>query len=107
MAHWAEVDEDNIVTRVVVTSNDQPDEGYQWLIDNFSGRWLKTSYNTHGGVHSEGGTPFRGNFAGIGMTYDEDLDAFIPPKPVDRETVLDPVTFRWVLVENETSEPVA
>jgi hypothetical protein len=43
--------------------------------------WKQTSYNTHGGVHSSGGTPLRKNFAGIGYTYDEDRDAFIPPKP--------------------------
>jgi hypothetical protein len=43
--------------------------------------WVQTSYNTHGGVHSSGGTPLRKNFAGIGYTYDEDRDAFIPKKP--------------------------
>jgi hypothetical protein len=43
--------------------------------------WKQTSYNTHGGVHSNNGTPLRKNHAGIGMTYDEDRDAFIPPKP--------------------------
>ena len=43
--------------------------------------WKQTSYNTRGGEHKTGGTPFRKNFAGIGMTYDEDRDAFIPPKP--------------------------
>ena len=43
--------------------------------------WKQTSYNTHGGVHSSGGTPLRKNHAGIGYTYDEDRDAFIPPKP--------------------------
>jgi hypothetical protein len=43
--------------------------------------WKQTSYNTHGGVHDNGGTPLRKNHAGIGYTYDEDKDAFIPPKP--------------------------
>jgi len=43
--------------------------------------WKQTSYNTKGGLHTEGGTPFRKNHAGIGYTYDEDRDAFIPPKP--------------------------
>jgi hypothetical protein len=43
--------------------------------------WKQTSYNTHGGVHSSGGTPLRKNHAGIGMTYDENRDAFIAPKP--------------------------
>lgn len=81
MAHWAEIDENNKVVQVLVGSNDDPDEGYKWLIDNLGGRWIKTSYNTIGGVHQLGGTPLRKNYAGIGYTYDETLDAFIPPKP--------------------------
>ena len=81
MAHWAELDENNIVTRVLVGSNEDPDEGYQWLIDNLGGTWVKTSYNTQGGVHSLGGTPLRKNYAGIGYSYDATRDAFIPPKP--------------------------
>ena len=81
MAHWAELDENNIVTRVLVGSNEDPDEGYQWLIDNLGGTWVKTSYNTQGGVHSLGGTPLRKNYAGIGYSYDSVRDAFIPPKP--------------------------
>jgi hypothetical protein len=85
MAHWAEIDENNIVLRVVVGSNDEPDEGYQWLIDNLGGIWIKTSYNTFGGVHAFGGEPLRKNYAGIGMTYDPVRDAFIPPKPKEEE----------------------
>jgi hypothetical protein len=81
MAHWAELDENNIVTRVLVGSNDDPDEGYQWLIDNLSGTWVKTSYNTIAGEHRLGGTPFRKNYAGIGYTWDSARDAFIPPMP--------------------------
>jgi len=49
--------------------------------------WKQTSYNTKGGVHSSGGTPLRKNHAGIGMIYDEDRDAFIPPKPFDSWTL--------------------
>ena len=81
MAHWAELDENNIVIRVLVGSNDDPDEGYQWLIDNLGGTWIKTSYNTIGNVHMLGGTPFRKNYAGIGFKWDESRDAFIPPMP--------------------------
>ena len=81
ISHWAELDESNIVTRVLVGSNEDPDEGYQWLIDNLGGTWVKTSYNTQGGVHSLGGTPLRKNYAGIGYSYDATRDAFIPPKP--------------------------
>lgn len=83
MAHWAEIDENNIVLRVTVGSNDEPDEGYQWLIDNLGGTWLKTSYNTLGGIHLTGGIPFRKNYAGVGYTYDINKDAFIPPKPFE------------------------
>lgn len=81
MAHWAQIDENSKVIRVTVGSNDDPDEGYQWLIDNVGGTWIKTSYNTFGGVHKTGGTPLRKNYAGIGFTYDPIRDAFIPPKP--------------------------
>ena len=56
--------------------------------------WKQTSYNTIGGVHSNGGTPFRKNHAGIGYTYDEDRDAFIPPKPFNSWT-LNEDTCRW------------
>ncbi len=86
MAHFAELDENNIVTRVVVTDNNDPngDEGYQWLIDNLGGNWIQTSYNRN----------FRKNFAGLGYTYDSTLDAFIAPKPFE-SWVLDEVTCTW------------
>ena len=69
MAHWAELNNNNTVLRVLVGDNNDPDEGYQWLIDNLGGTWVQTSYNAR----------IRKNFAGIGFTYDPDLDAFIPP----------------------------
>jgi len=83
MAHWAQIDENNIVINVTVGDNNDPagDEGYQWLIDNLGGRWIKTSYNTRSGVHILGGTPLRMNFGEVGSYYDEQKDAFIPPKP--------------------------
>jgi hypothetical protein len=56
--------------------------------------WKQTSYNTHGGVHSSGGTPLRKNFAGIGMIYDEDRDAFIPKKPYN-SWILNESTCLW------------
>jgi hypothetical protein len=73
MSHWAEIDQNNKVVRVTVGDNNDPngDEGYQWLLDNLGGTWIKTSYN---------GT-IRYNFAGIGYTYDLDADAFISPRP--------------------------
>jgi hypothetical protein len=86
MAHFAEIDENNKVIRVLVTDNNDPngDEGYQWLLDNLGGTWVKTSYN---------GT-IRKNFAGIGYTYDSTRDAFIEDKPFD-SWVLDEETCRW------------
>jgi hypothetical protein len=69
MAHWAELDKNNIVLRVTVGDNNDPDEGYQWLLDNLGGRWVKTSYNA----------TIRGKFAAIGDTYDETLDVFVTP----------------------------
>lgn len=96
MAHWAELDENNIVIRVLVTDNNDPagDEGYKWLIDNLGGTWVQTSYNTIAGEHKLGGTPLRKNYAGVGFTYDEKLDAFIPPKPFE-SWVLDEETCLW------------
>jgi hypothetical protein len=90
MAHFALVDENGIVQNVLFGNNDEPDEGYQWLIDNLGGNWVKTSWNTKGGVHynpetnepSEDQTKaLRKNYAVIGGTYDSVRDAFIPPKP--------------------------
>ena len=74
MAHWAELDNDNKVIRITVGDNNDPngDEGYQWLIDNLSGRWIQTSYNAN----------FRGKFAGIGDYYDQELDQFITPPAI-------------------------
>ena len=56
--------------------------------------WKQTSYNTHGGVHNNNGTPLRKNFAGIGMTYNEDRDAFIKPKPFN-SWILNEDTCLW------------
>lgn len=84
MAHWAEIDENNVVLRVTVGNNDEPDEGYQWLIDNLGGTWVQTSYNR----------TFRKNYAGKGFTYDADRDAFIPPQPFE-SWVLDEDTCLW------------
>jgi len=90
MAHWAELDSNNEVIRVLVGDNNDPvgDEGYQWLIDNLGGTWVKTSYNSVAGKRRNPETGeitedpgFRKNYAGIGFTYNETLDAFIPPKP--------------------------
>ncbi len=82
MAHFAEIDNDNKVLRVLVIDNEHERNGQQYLADDlgFGGTWIQTSYNTHGGVHDLGGIPLRKNYAGIGYTYDESRDAFIAPQ---------------------------
>jgi hypothetical protein len=87
MSHFAEIDSNNTVLRVLVGNNSDPNEGYDWLIENLGGTWVKTSYNGN----------IRKNYAGIGYTYDEGRDAFIAPKPEchpDKVT-LDEATCQW------------
>ena len=95
IAHWAELNLDNEVIRVLVVADDKED-GQKFLAEDLGlgGTWKKTSYNTQGGVHTLGGTPFRKNFAGIGYKYDAAKDAFIPPKPF-ASWVLDAETCLW------------
>ena len=82
MSHFAKLDSNNIV--VFVTKGRQEDDGKEAELSARTGdRYVQTSYNTLGGVHTLGGTPLRKNYAGIGYTYDEARDAFIPPKPFD------------------------
>ena len=85
MSHFAELDENNIVLRVLVGDNNLPNEGYDWFVENLGGTWVQTSYN---------GT-IRKNFAGIGYRYDEELDAFIAPQPFESWT-LNTQTARWM-----------
>ena len=82
MAHYAKVT-DGIVTKVIVAEA----EFFDTFIDDSAGEWIQTSYNTHGGEHTLGGTPLRKNFAGIGFTYDYEKDAFIPPQPFSSWTL--------------------
>ena len=83
MAHFAEIDAEGTVLRVLVVADEQDSRGQEFLANDLGlgGTWKKTSYNTVGGVQSNGGTPFRKNYAGVGYKYDEAKDAFIPPKP--------------------------
>lgn len=124
MAHYALID-DSMTVVSVITGIDEGTDGVDWEhhYGNFH-RMLcrRTSYNTLGGVHIAGGTPLRKNYAGIGYTYDEQRDAFIPPKPysswvLNEETCLweppvpypadgqmyrwDEATVSWVLVEEQ------
>jgi hypothetical protein len=83
MAHYAFLNSNNVVTEVIVGKNEGED-GIDWEqhYGEFRGQTCKrTSYNTIGGVHNNGGTPYRKNYAGIGYAYDVGRDAFIPPQP--------------------------
>lgn len=92
MSHWAEIDKNKIVLRVLVGDNNDlvGDEGYQWLLDNLGGTWIKTSYNGN----------IRKNYAGIGFSYDETRDAFIAPEP-DNQIGFDEETCQWIVPEAE------
>ena len=89
MAHFAKVNS-GIVEQVIVA---EP-EFFDTFVDSSPGTWIQTSYNTHGGVHTSGGTPLRKNYAGVGFTYDATKDAFIPPQPYPSWT-LDEATCLW------------
>jgi hypothetical protein len=97
VSHWAEINTTNIVLRVLVGDNNDPagDEGYQWLLDNLGGTWLKTSYNGK----------IRKNFAGIGYTYNESIDAFVPPK-CHEEATLDNNTALWVCANSDHNREI-
>jgi len=84
MSHFAQINENNVVINVAVGDNNMPNEGYDWFVENIGGRWVQTSYNGN----------FRKNYAAIGGTYDEKLDAFIPAKPYD-SWILDKQTCLW------------
>ena len=103
MAHYAELDENNIVKRVIVVdNNDEPTEaaGIAFCQKLFGGDWVKTSYNTRANVHyghdssPDGKPPFRGNYAGTGYFYDSGNDVFIMPKPFPSWN-LNTSTWQW------------
>jgi hypothetical protein len=99
MAHFAKLGTGNIIERVEVVSNDiatTEQAGADFLNNLYKSRdvWKMTSYNTFGGVHKLGGTPFRKNYAGKGYTYDQTRDAFVPPKPFN-SWILNEDTCRW------------
>jgi hypothetical protein len=110
MASFAKLNSENIVIQVESVHNNElldngvesEEKGIQFLKTLYNepnAIWKKTSYNTHGGIHANGGTPFRKNHASIGYTYDQAKDAFISPKPYNS----------WILNENtcQWGSPVA
>ena len=99
MAHFCKIGVGNIIEKVEVISNDiatTEQAGIDFINNLYGTRdvWKQTSYNTIGGVHKLGGTPFRKNYAGIGWKYDQTRDAFIPPKTYDSWT-LNETTCLW------------
>ena len=92
MSHWAQIDDNNIVTQVLVGPN-YGDEG-EAFFKGLGGTWVKTSYNGN----------IRKNYAGVGYSYWPDLDAFVPPKCHD-EAVLDEATALWIC-NNEEHNPI-
>ena len=99
MANFCKLKVGNIVERVEKVSNDiatTEQAGIEFLQNLYKDRatWKQTSYNTHGGVHKLGGTPFRKNYAGIGYKYDQTRDVFIPKKPFN-SWVLNETTCLW------------
>ena len=102
MAHYAFLNDNNIVTEVITgvdeaAKDDLPDECNSWeeFYADFRGQTCKrTSYNTSGNEHNDSGTAYRGNYAGIGYTYDETNDVFYSPKPYSKWT-LNESTWTW------------
>jgi hypothetical protein len=99
MAHFAKLGVGNIIEKVSVVSNDiatTEQAGVDFLNNLYGSRdvWKQTSYNTKAGVHLNGGTPFRKNYAGVGYTYDQTRDAFIPKKPYN-SWILNETTCNW------------
>ena len=90
MSHFAQINQRNIVVQVIVAEQNFIDSGAM----GDPSTWIQTSYNTRAGIHILGGTPLRKNFAGIGYTYDEQKDAFIPPKPYE-SWILNEETCLW------------
>ena len=89
MGHFAKV-VDGKVTQVIVAEQ----EFFDTFVDSSPGAWIQTSYNTIGGQHTQGGTPLRGNYAGIGYTYDSQNDVFYAPQPYASWTISAP-TWQW------------
>jgi hypothetical protein len=88
MAHWAKVVDGKVVSVIVAEA-----EFFDTFVDSSPGAWIQTSYRTHGNQHPEG-RPLRGNYAGIGYSYDAQADIFVPPQPY-ASWVLSPHTALW------------
>lgn len=94
MNHYAKIQNGRVVQ--VIRANE---DFFTTFKDTTPGRWLQTSYNTRANQHNLGGTPLRGNFAGVGYSYDAINDVFIPPQP-HPDATLDRDTWTWVVPDN-------
>jgi hypothetical protein len=90
MSHYAKVVNSKVIQVIVADA-----DFFKTFVDSSPGAWIATSYNTYGNKHSSGGVPLRGNFAGIGYTYDEKNDVFYAPQPYSS----------WLLDENWLWQP--
>ena len=93
MGHFAKVVDGKVVQVIVA----EP-EFFDTFVDSSPGAWIQTSYNTQGNKHTQGNTPLRGNYAGIGYTYNQTNDVFIAPKPANNAT-LNTTTWLWEVLE--------
>jgi len=102
MAHYAFLNSNNIVTEVIVGKDEGGDTDWEVYYGNIRGQTCKrTSYNTVGNEHTDGGTPFRGNYAGIGYTYDETNDVFIAQEPTMEGKTFTLNTTKWIWEKDE------
>ena len=96
MAHFAKVNENNIVEEVCVVSNTDSVSGQAFLNSiGLTGIWLQTSYNTYANKHKLGGVPLRGNYAAVGYKYDPKNDVFIPPQPYPSWSISIETNWEW------------
>jgi hypothetical protein len=99
MSHYAKVQNGRVVQVIVAEQ-----EFFTTFVDSSPGEWIQTSYNTKGNQHLLGGTPLRGNFAGVGDIYDQEHDVFYTPKPFEG-WLLNPTTWTWGPPHEPPDEP--
>lgn len=106
MAHFAQVNENNVVTQVIVIPNEQEHRGQEYINEELGilGTWIQGSFNTINGEHLSNGVPLRGNYPAIGYIYDPVVDAFFPPKPFP-SWVQDTEKYIWVAPVPEPEQP--
>lgn len=114
MAHYARINEDDVVVEVVAVNSVSVDEDNEQEVNVYlaecgmPGEWLRCSYNTVKGVHTLGGTPFRGTYPGQGMYYDRELDLFMAFRKPTPDAVFDLDSYSWTIPgEDEATQATA